>query len=424
MDQFVINGGCPLEGEVTISGAKNAVLPILAATVLGSGQSVINNVPQLHDVKVMKEVLNNLGARVQGDSDQIMVDTSALDCCEIPESLMRKMRATVFLMGPLIARFGKVKISQPGGCSIGSRPIDLHLKGLKALGVEFKQRHGALEGSVDKLVGAEIHLDFPSVGATENIMMAATKAKGETLIYNAAKEPEIIDLQNYLNRLGAKVRGAGTNVIKVKGVEELNAVDYQVIPDRIEAGTFLVAAAITKGNVLIKDIIPEHIEAVAAKLTEAGIEMKVDHNQIEVIGKETWQGINIKTLPYPGLPTDMQAQLMSFLSLAEDTSIITENIFENRLSHADELRRMGAKIRIEGNTAIVNGVDKLYGTIVRATDLRAGAALVLAGLGAEGETVVDNIYHIDRGYEYLEDKLTKLGADIIRKTDLSITDAD
>ncbi|MCK8817337.1 UDP-N-acetylglucosamine 1-carboxyvinyltransferase [Natroniella sulfidigena] len=422
MDQFVINGGSPLEGEVTVSGAKNAVLPILAATVLGDGQSVINNVPKLHDVKVMKEVLENLGAKVQDDSEQIMIDTSTVNCCEIPENLMRKMRATVFLMGPLVARFGKVKISQPGGCSIGPRPIDLHLKGLEALGVEFKQRHGALEGTVDQLVGAEIHLDFPSVGATENIMMAATKAEGETLIYNAAKEPEIIDLQNYLNRLGASIRGAGTNVIKVKGVQELQAVEYQVIPDRIEAGTFLVAAAITKGNVIIKDVIPEHIEPVIAKLNEAGIEMKVEHNQIEVIGKEDWKGINIKTLPYPGLPTDMQAQLMTFLSLAEDTSIITENIFENRLSHADELRRMGAKIRIEGNTAIVNGVDKLYGTNVRATDLRAGAALVLAGLAAEGETIIENIYHIDRGYEYLEDKLSNLGADIIRKSDFSSED--
>jgi len=415
MGRFIINGGQKLQGEVTISGAKNAVLPILAGTVLAGGECVIGRVPKLRDVRVMKEVLETLGAKAKSEDDRLIVDTKGLNSCQIPEDLMRKMRATVFLMGPLVGRFGEFKISQPGGCSIGTRPIDLHIKGLKALGVEFKQGHGYLEGKAEKLTGAEIHLDFPSVGATENIMMAAVLAEGKTVIYNSAREPEIVDLQNFLNQLGASVRGAGTDVIKIQGVKELHPVDYQVIPDRIETGTFLVAAAITKGNVLVKDVIPEHIEAVIAKLVEAGVKLDVDGDQIRVIGKDKWQGVNIKTLPYPGFATDMQSQFMTFLSIAQGASIVTETIFENRLKHADELRRMGANIKIEGNSAIVKGVKSLSGTTVEATDLRAGAALVLAGLIAEGETRVENIYHIDRGYEFLTEKLTSLGAKIRRE---------
>lgn len=415
LGKFIINGGQHLQGEVQISGAKNAVLPILAGTVLAEGECTIGRVPHLRDVKVMQEVLTTLGAKVKEEEDKLIIDNKGLSSYEIPESLMRKMRATVFLMGPLVARFGQFKISQPGGCSIGTRPIDLHLKGLKALGVEFKQGHGFLEGKAKKLTGAEIHLDFPSVGATENIMMAATRAEGKTLIYNAAREPEIVDLQNFLNQLGANVRGAGTDVIKIKGVKKLHPVEYQVIPDRIEAGTFLVAAAITRGDVLVKDVIPEHIEAVIAKLTEAGINLKVDGDQIRVIGQDNWKGVNVKTLPYPGFATDMQAQFMTFLSIAKGTSVITETIFENRLKHADELRRMGAEVKIEGNSAIITGVEKLSGTTVEATDLRAGAALVLAGLASEGKTQVENIYHIDRGYEFLTEKLSDLGANISRK---------
>ncbi|WP_027339300.1 UDP-N-acetylglucosamine 1-carboxyvinyltransferase [Halonatronum saccharophilum] len=414
MGRFLIEGGKKLEGEVKVSGAKNAVLPILAGTVLSQGECRIGRVPKLRDVKVMKEVLESLGAVVKEENDEMVVDSSNLDSYEIADSLMRKMRATVFLMGPLVARFGQVKISQPGGCSIGPRPIDLHLKGLKALGVEFVQKHGCLEGKAKNLKGAEIHLDFPSVGATENIMMAATRAKGKTVIYNAAREPEIVDLQNFLNRLGAKVRGAGTDVIKIKGVDKLKSIDYQVIPDRIEAGTFLVASAITKGDLIVNDIIPEHIESVIAKLVEAGVNLQVDGDKIRVKGNISWDGVNIKTLPYPGFATDMQAQLMTFLSIAKGTSVVTETIFENRLKHADELRRMGANIKIEGNSAIVQGVNKLSGTTVEATDLRAGAALVLAGLAAEGETIVENIYHIDRGYERLTEKLSNLGAQISR----------
>jgi len=415
MGRFIINGGQKLQGEVTISGAKNAVLPILAGTVLSGGECVIGRVPKLRDVRVMKEVLETLGAKARSEDDKLIVDTAGLNSCEIPEELMRKMRATVFLMGPLVGRFGEFKISQPGGCSIGTRPIDLHIKGLKALGVKFKQGHGYLEGKAEKLTGAEIHLDFPSVGATENIMMAAVLAEGKTVIYNSDREPEIVDLQNFLHQLGDSVRGAGTDVIKIQGVKKLHPVDYQVIPDRIEAGTFLVAAAITKGNVLVKDVIPEHIEAVIAKLVESGVDLDVDGDQIQVIGQDKWQGVNIKTLPYPGFATDMQSQFMTFLSIAEGASIVTETIFENRLKHADELRRMGADIKIEGNSAIVKGVNKLSGTTVEATDLRAGAALVLAGLVADGETIVENVYHIDRGYEFLTDKLTSLGAKIRRE---------
>ncbi len=417
MEKFIINGGQPLKGEVTISGAKNAVLPILAGTILAGGSCKIGRVPQLRDVRVMQEVLQQLGAKITSEENKLIVDTKEINSCEIPEALMRKMRATVFLMGPLVARFKQFKISQPGGCSIGTRPIDLHIKGLEALGVEFNQGHGFLEGKAQKLTGAEIHLDFPSVGATENIMMAATRAEGRTLIYNAAREPEIVDLQNFLNQMGASVKGAGTDVIKIQGVEQLHQVEYQVIPDRIEAGTFLVAAAITKGDVLVKDVIPEHIEAVIAKLTESGVDLTVDGDQIKVNGQQEWAGVNIKTLPYPGFATDMQSQFMTFLAMAQGTSVITETIFENRLKHADELRRMGANIKIEGNSAIVKGVSKLSGATVEATDLRAGAALVLAGLAAEGQTKVEKIYHIDRGYELLTDKLTNLGANIYRQRD-------
>ncbi len=421
MEKYIINGGERLEGEVIISGAKNAVLPIMAGTVLAEDECYINKVPNLRDVQVMKEVLTFLGGKIR-EEEELIIDTKLVNSCEIPESLMRKMRATVFLMGPLLARFGQVKISQPGGCSIGPRPIDLHIRGLEALGVEFTQKHGSLEGKTSGLVGNEIHLDFPSVGATENIMMAAVKAKGETLIYNAAREPEIIDLQNFLNQLGGRVRGAGTDVIKIQGVKNLHSVEYRVIPDRIEAGTFLVAAAITRGDVLIKDVIPKHIEAVIAKLHEAGVEVEDRLDKIKVNGSERWKGVNIKTLPYPGFATDMQSQLMTFLSLAEGASIITETIFENRLKHADELRRMGANIKVEGNSAIVRGVKELSGATVKATDLRAGAALVLAGLAAEGETKVENIYHIERGYENLTQKLSKLGAKISRIKEKGVED--
>lgn len=414
MSSFIVEGGNRLTGEVEISGAKNAVLPILAGTALSSGENSIHQVPKLRDVRVMKEVLESLGAKVSQEDDVINVNSRLIDSCEIAESLMRKMRATVFLMGPLLARFKQVRISQPGGCSIGPRPIDLHIKGLKALGAEFTEGHGYLEGKADKLVGADIHLDFPSVGATENIMMAATKAKGTTVLRNAAKEPEIIDLQNFLNGMGAKIRGAGTDMIKIKGVEELQSINYTVIPDRIETGTFMVAAAITNGEVLLQNVIPEHIEPVIAKLIEAGVEVKYDQDQIKVSGIPRVKAVDVKTLPYPGFPTDMQPQFMALLSVSEGTSVITETIFENRFKHADELRRMGADIKIESRSAIIEGIDSLSGTVVEASDLRAGAALVLAGLVAENKTEIKDIYHIDRGYEDLEEKIDRLGGQISR----------
>ena len=414
MSSFLIQGGSRLEGEVKVSGAKNAILPILAATVLGAGKISLSRVSRLSDVKVMRDVLTNLGANVIWDKDRMIVDTSHLDSCQIPEKLMSQMRASIFLMGPLLGRYGKVKISQPGGCSIGPRPIDLHLKGLKALGAKFEQKHGTLLAQADKLKGAKIDLDFPSVGATENIMMAAVRAEGKTVISNAAKEPEIINLQNFLNRIGANITGAGTPEIKIKGVKQLHPVEYEIIPDRIEASTFLIAGAISKGNIFIKNIIPEHIEAILSKLSEIGVGIRVGKDWVRLLGADNYQGVDLKTMPYPGFPTDVQAQFMSLLALAQGNSLIKENIFENRLRHAEELRRMGADIIIESNTAIVKGVDRLSGAKVEAMDLRAGAALVLAGIAAEGETVVEKIYHIDRGYENFADKLTKLGANIVR----------
>ncbi|MCK8823670.1 UDP-N-acetylglucosamine 1-carboxyvinyltransferase [Fuchsiella alkaliacetigena] len=417
MSSLLVRGGRSLSGEVEISGAKNAVLPILAGTVLSAGENTIHSVPKLRDVEVMKEVLRTLGAEVKESEDALTISSNLVDSCEIPEYLMKKMRATVFLMGPLLGRFNKVSISQPGGCSIGPRPIDLHLKGLRALGVEFTQKEDCLEGKTDKLVGADIHLDFPSVGATENIMMAAVKAEGKSVIRNAAKEPEIIDLQNFLNGMGAQVRGAGTDIIKIKGVEKLNSIDYTVIPDRIETGTFMVAAAITNGEILLNNVIPEHVDSVIAKLLETGVEVEYNQDQIKVIGTPEIESIDIKTLPYPGFPTDMQPQFMALLSIAQGNSVITESIFENRFKHADELRRMGADIRVESRSAIIQGIDKLSAATVEASDLRAGAALVLAGLVAEGETEVKNIYHIDRGYENLEEKITNLGGQITRLAD-------
>ncbi|MGM0501656.1 MAG: UDP-N-acetylglucosamine 1-carboxyvinyltransferase [Bacillota bacterium] len=415
MSRFVVKGGTPLQGEVEISGAKNAVLPILAATVLGQGESVLEKVPDLRDVRVMREVLTSLGAEVKREGNKVAVDTSVLNSSQIPAQLMDKMRATVFLMGPLLARFGQVKLFQPGGCNIGSRPIDLHLKGLKALGVEFREEQGCLEGRAEELTGAEINLDFPSVGATENIMMAATLAQGETIINNVAKEPEIVDLQNFLNQLGAQIKGAGTDVIKITGVKELTAVDYRIIPDRIEAGTFLVAGAITRGDITLQNVIPEHLEAVMVKLTEAGHQLTVQDNQVRIKGSLRSQNINLKTLPYPGFATDMQPQFMTLLALANGESMITETIFENRLNHASELVKMGADIKVKGNQAVIQGVKSLTGAVVEAANLRAGASLLLAGLATPQQTVVENIYHIDRGYENFEEKLTQLGANIYRE---------
>ena len=418
MEKLVIHGGRRLEGRVKISGAKNAVLPIIAATLLGQDSpSLLDEVPALEDVHTITEVLQKLGVKAEfrKETHQLFVDSTVIGSCEAPYDLVRKMRASFLIMGPLLARCGQAKISLPGGCAIGTRPIDLHLKGFEALGAQIRVGHGFIEAAAPEgLKGAKIYLDFPSVGATENIIMAASMAEGQTVLENPAQEPEIVDLANYLNVMGAKIRGAGTNVIKIDGVPKLTGRDYTIIPDRIEAGTYMVAAAMTRGDVYIENAISEHLKPVIAKLKEAGVTIEEDVNGIRVTCDRRTKSVDIKTMPYPGFPTDMQAQFMAMMAISEGTGIVTETVFENRFMHVDELKRMGAKIKIDGRTSIVEGVEKLSGCQVKATDLRAGAAMVLAGLVAEGETQVGYIHHIDRGYDNLVEKLVGLGADICR----------
>ncbi len=412
MSSIVIEGGRPLRGTVKISSAKNAVLPVIAASLLTESECIIEDAPELEDVKVMTEVLNSLGAKALREGDSIKISAGTIDSFEAPYDLVRKMRASFLVMGPLLARKGRARISMPGGCAIGSRPIDLHLKGFAALGANIELGHGFVEAKCDKLKAATIYLDFPSVGATENIMMAAALAEGQTTIGNAAKEPEIIDVANFLNSMGAKIRGAGTDIIKIEGVKELSGISYTVIPDRIETGTYLVAGAITGGNVLLENVVPEHLKPVIAKLIECGADITEEPEGLRVIGCERPVASDVKTMPYPGFPTDMQAQIMAFLSKACGTSMVIETVFENRYMHVEELKRMGAKIKIEGRSAVVEGVEKLSGAPVKATDLRAGAALILAGLAAEGTTKVMHTYHIDRGYVDIVGKLKNLGANI------------
>ncbi len=411
---IVVKESKPLKGTVRVSGAKNAVLPIIAATLLVDGVSVIKSVPNLRDVNVMSDLLRYLGAKVQYDGETLVVDATEIKETEAPYHLVNKMRASFLVMGSLLARFNTAKISMPGGCAIGTRPIDLHLKGFKAMGAEIISDHGYIEAAAQKLSGSKIYLDFPSVGATENIMMAAVLAEGTTTIENAAEEPEIVDLANFLNKMGAKVRGAGTNTIKITGVEKLEAVEHTVIPDRIEAGTYMVAAAMTRGDVFVDNVIIDHIKPVVAKLIEVGCTVEEHENGVRVIGAQEIMPTNIKTLPHPGFPTDMQSQFMAMLCLAKGKSTITETVFENRFMNVPELIRMGANIEINGKSAIVEGRDRLTGSEVMATDLRAGAALVISGLVAEGETIVKNIYHIERGYVDLVGKLSMLGAEIYK----------
>ncbi len=414
MEKIIITGGNPLHGSIRVSGAKNAVLPILAAALLTTTTTKLLDVPNLADVGVICSVLEELGAHIQKGESTLTISVPYLTSIEAPYEHVRKMRASFLVMGPLLARTGRARISLPGGCAIGTRPIDLHLKGFAALGADIRYGAGYIEAAAEELIGAKIYLDFPSVGATENIMMAAVLAQGQTTLENAAEEPEIVDLANFLNSMGAKIKGAGTKVIRIDGVAELTGATHAVIPDRIEAGTYLVAAAITKGDVLVENIIIDHLKPVMAKLKEAGVELTEEDNGIRVISNSRIRGVDIKTLPYPGFPTDMQAQFMALMAAAEGTSIITETVFENRFMHVSELKRMGAKIKIEGRAAIVQGVKTLTGAEVKATDLRAGAALILAALAAEGETEIGNIYHIDRGYELLIEKLQGIGANIKR----------
>ena len=418
MERLIIRGGNRLSGTVKISGAKNAVLPVIAATLLGQDrETCLEEVPNLDDVRTISEVLRTLGVKVrhEPENNKLYVDASSIKNITAPYDLVRRMRASFLIMGPLLARLGSAKISLPGGCAIGTRPIDLHLKGFEALGAKISIGHGYIEAvAPEGLKGAQIYLDFPSVGATENILMAASMAQGQTIIENPAQEPEIVDLANYLNIMGAKIRGAGTNVIKVEGAKKLTARDYTIIPDRIEAGTYMIAAAMTRGDVYIANAISEHLKPVIAKLKEAGVKVIEDVDGIRVICDRRPKAVDIKTLPYPGFPTDMQAQFMAMLTISQGTSVVTETVFENRFMHVDELRRMGARIKIDGRTSIVEGQEKLTGCQVKATDLRAGAAIVLAALVAEGETQVGYIHHIDRGYDNLVQKLVSLGADIKR----------
>ena len=421
MERLVINGGNRLEGRVKISGAKNAGLPIIAATLLGEGQpSRLEEVPNLEDVHTISQVLEAMGIGAKFDENEhaLAIDATGLNCWEAPYELVRKMRASFLVMGPLLARLGHARISLPGGCAIGTRPIDLHLKGFEALGAKIEIGHGFIDASAPNgLKGARIYLDFPSVGATENIIMAAALAEGTTILENPAQEPEIIDLANFLNVMGAKVRGAGTNVIKIEGVDHLHGAVYTVIPDRIEAGTYMVAAAMTGGDVYIENAICEHLKPVIAKLKEAGAIIEEDVDVVRVRADKRLKAVDIKTMPYPGFPTDMQAQFMAMLAVSEGVGMVTETVFENRFMHVDELKRMGATIKIDGRTSLVEGVESLTGCQVKATDLRAGAAMVLAGLVAEGTTYVGYIHHIDRGYDRLVEKLLALGADIKRVSD-------
>jgi UDP-N-acetylglucosamine 1-carboxyvinyltransferase len=415
LEKIVVEKSPPLKGNVRVSGAKNSALPILAASLLGTEDIILEDVPNLKDVDVICEVLTSLGAKVERyEEGKIKINSVNIYKYETPYELMSKMRASFLVMGPLLTRIGKAKTSLPGGCAIGTRPIDLHLKGFRALGANIDVDHGYVEAFADKLIGDRIYLDFPSVGATENIMMAAVLAEGETTIDNAAMEPEIVDLANFLNKLGGNVKGAGTSTIRIKGVDNLKGTVHSVIPDRIEAGTFMVASAITGGDVIIENVIPNHIKPIIAKLREVGCDVYENGDKVRVVGNTKIKAVDVKTLPYPGFPTDMQAQFMALMSIADGTSVIIETVFENRFMHVDELKRMGADIKIDGRSAIIQGVNSLMSAPVKATDLRAGAALILAGLVADGKTEIDNVYHIDRGYDHIEDKFSQLGGKIYR----------
>lgn len=414
-EKLIISGGNRLQGTVRINGAKNSALSIMAATLLTKDVCILRNVPRLTDVDIMAAVIRKLGVKVEWKGDNTLyIDSDNFNNCEAPYELVKMMRASILVMGPLLARLKRAKISLPGGCAIGARPVDYHIKGFETLGAQVEVEKGYIEAKVNKLKGDDIYLDFPSLGATENIMMAACLAEGITKIENAAKDPEVVELGRLLNKMGAKVKGLGTDLIKIEGVKELHGIDYTIIPDRIEAGTYMIAAAITGGDVLIEKADPLLLKPLIVKLEEAGVQIKLKKNLIKVIGSNRVKAVDIKTLPFPGFPTDMQPQFMALSCVAKGTSVITETVFENRFVHTGDLIRMGADIKVEGHSTIVKGAKKLSAAPVMASDLRGGAALVLAGLVAEGTTELSRIYHLDRGYVKLEEKLTSLGADIKR----------
>jgi UDP-N-acetylglucosamine 1-carboxyvinyltransferase len=419
VDRIIIQGGKRLSGEVVVSGSKNAALPILISSLLTSEPCTYQSVPHLADLRTTIKLLSGLGDKSDNQrwldgADELTLQADQIRNFEAPYDLVKTMRASFLVIGPLVARFGQARVSTPGGCAIGARPIDLHLKGLEALGATIEQTHGYVEATASKLRGAKIYLDLPSVGATENLMMAATLAEGTTLIENAAKEPEIDDLAKALNAMGARIQGAGTDIIQIDGVDSLGGVNHRIIPDRIEAGSFVIAAALTRGDVLVKGARADHLEALMIKLKEAGVSFTADGHGIRVRQNGKIKSVDVKTLPYPGFPTDLQAQMMVLMAVADGVSVITETIFENRFMHAQELDRMGAQIKLEGNRAIVRGVRELSGAPVMASDLRASVALVLAGLVANGTTEISRVYHLDRGYEQIEKKLSYLGAQIVR----------
>lgn len=413
MEQYVIKGGNPLVGEVKIGGAKNAALAILAAAIMTDETVYIDNLPDVRDINVLLQAIEGIGAVVERiDRHTVKINGSMIRDVNIEYEYIKKIRASYYLLGALLGKYKKAEVALPGGCNIGSRPIDQHIKGFRALGADVRIEHGLIITEAEELTGSHIYLDVVTVGATINIMMVAALAKGNTIIENAAKEPHVVDVANFLNSMGANIKGAGTDVIRIKGVEKLHKTEYSIIPDQIEAGTFMFAAAATKGDVTVKNVIPKHLEATTAKLLEIGCEVEEFDDAVRVVASKPLQHTHVKTLPYPGYPTDMQPQIAVTLGLSQGTSIVTESIFENRFKYVDELARMGGDIKVEGNTAIINGVSKYTGARVSAPDLRAGAALVIAGLAAEGITVVEDIVYIQRGYECFEEKLRALGAQI------------
>ncbi len=418
MDQYVIKGGNPLVGEVEISGAKNAALGILPAAVMANESVIIDNLPDVRDINVMLQAIEGIGAHVDRlGPHKVKINGSTVNCFDVEYDDIKKIRGSYYLLGALLGKYKFAQVALPGGCDIGSRPIDLHLKGFRQLGAQVDISHGMICAKADELIGGVVYLDKASVGATINIMMAATLATGKTTIENAAKEPHVVDVANFLNSMGASIRGAGTDIIRIEGVEKLHGTEYSVIPDQIEAGTFMCAAAATKGDVTVKNVIPKHLEAISAKLLEMGCEVEEFDDAVRVVASKPLKPTQVATTYYPGFPTDMQPQISTVLALAQGTSVVTESIFENRFRYADELNRMGANIKVEGNVAIISGVDKFTGARVNAPDLRAGGALVIAGLSAEGFTTVDDIRYIERGYEKFESKLVGLGAMIERVSD-------
>lgn len=417
MEQFIMKGGNPLVGEVTIGGAKNAALGILTAAIMTDDDVLIENLPDVRDINVMLEAIEEIGATVERiDRHTAKINASSIHEISVDDEYIRKIRASYYFIGALLGKYKSAQVPLPGGCNIGSRPIDQHLKGFRALGSDVRIENGAVRVHAIDLVGSHIYLDVVSVGATINIMMAAALAEGMTILENVAKEPHVVDVANFLNSMGANIKGAGTDTIRIRGVKKLHGTEYSIIPDQIEAGTFMCAAAITRGDIMVKNVIPKHLEAITAKLLEAGCEVSEFDDAVRVVGKPIQRHTDIKTLPYPGFPTDMQPQMTVTLALAEGTSMVTESIFENRFKYVDELARMGSNIKVEGNVAVIDGVKRLTGAQVNAPDLRAGAALVLAGLAAEGITEVDEIGYIQRGYECFEEKLRALGA-LIEKVD-------